>query len=269
MGKTYFEKSKSYKGFHYSCLSEDMIHNLHAKIFEILISIINVFEKNNIRYMLCGGTLLGAMTTGKFIPWDDDIDICVFEDDYEKMKQLLIQELPVSIIVQCKETEPNYYHGWIKIRDKYSEVSPKEKIYQYNGVWIDIYNLKKIPENKVQREIHLEHLNYLIRRYMGGGISTKEMFRRIFENHLVQKTTKFSEEVPGNTLTFKYVVWSASKILLDPEWCFPQTTCIFEGIELPTFYDPPRNLIQHYGKDYEKLPPDENRCLSLNRIEII
>lgn len=40
------------------------------------------------------GTFLGVATTGKFIPWDDDVDICVLEDDYEKMRTQLIHNLP-------------------------------------------------------------------------------------------------------------------------------------------------------------------------------
>lgn len=85
----YLEKSKTYKGYHYSVLSEDMIEYLHKTTLRITEEVLKIFNKHNIHYMICGGTLLGAATTGKFIPWDDDVDICVLEDDYEKMRTLL------------------------------------------------------------------------------------------------------------------------------------------------------------------------------------
>ena len=93
MGKEgYLQKSRTYKGFHYSVLKPEMLDYLHRRTLEMMKDILSVFEKNNIRYAICGGTLLGAATTGKFIPWDDDFDVCVFEEDYDKMVQLLIAE---------------------------------------------------------------------------------------------------------------------------------------------------------------------------------
>lgn len=166
----YLEKSRVYKGFHYSVLEPSMIQYLHNKTLEMLKIIIPIFETNNIHYMICGGTLLGAASTDKFIPWDDDVDICVLEDDYEKMIDSLISNIPDWMVVQCDKTEPHYYHGWIKIRDKESKVYPSEQNYQYNGVWIDIYKLKKLKRKNVNKEIVKEHIDYLRRRYLGGSI---------------------------------------------------------------------------------------------------
>ena len=73
-----------------------MLDYLHRRTLEMMKDILMVFEKNNIRYAICGGTLLGAATTGKFIPWDDDFDVCVFEEDYDRMIQLLIAEFQVG-----------------------------------------------------------------------------------------------------------------------------------------------------------------------------
>lgn len=85
----YLQKSRTYKGYHYSVLKPEMLDYLHKRTLEMMKEILPIFEKNNIRYAICGGTLLGAVTTTKFIPWDD-FDVCVFDEDYDRMKELLI-----------------------------------------------------------------------------------------------------------------------------------------------------------------------------------
>lgn len=87
---SYLQKSRAYKGFHYSVLKPEMLDYIHKRTLEMMKDILLIFEENNIRYAICGGTLLGAVTTGKFIPWDDDFDVCVFDEDYDRMKELLI-----------------------------------------------------------------------------------------------------------------------------------------------------------------------------------
>ena len=265
----YLKKSKKYKGYHYSVLKPEMIQYLHEKTLEMIKIIIPIFEKNNIRYMICGGTLLGAVTTGHFIPWDDDLDICVLEDDYEKMRRCLINDVPDWMIVQCRETEPHYYHGWIKVRDKRSKVYPCEKEYGCNGVWIDIYKLTKIKQKNVSYLITKEHLDYLIRRYKGKCINFKELISRIHSNNLIFNIIRekikllFSKD---NADT--YIIWSASKILIEPKWCFPSSTVEFEGMKLKSFHKATTYLRRHYGDNYSKLPPDEMRRVGINNIEV-
>lgn len=263
----YLVKSSRYKGYHYSVLSDEMISYLHNKTLEITKEIINVFENNHIRYMICGGTLLGAVTTNKFIPWDDDVDICVLEDDYEKMKFCLIENLPDWIEVQCEETEPNYYHGWIKVRDKNSTVYPLEQHYKCNGVWVDLYKLSLVNQKDIQQIICKEHLNYLIKRFLKGCISKQDLISRIEGNNLLDRIEKNLQESKETSTQKSYLIMSASKIAVDPNSCFPAKKYAFEGLVLDGFNNADKYLQCHYGNNYRTLPPEELRRVGIFKID--
>ncbi len=268
MQDSYLEKSKRYKGYHYSVLTQGEFEYLHNTTRDMMSIIVSILKKHDIRYAVCGGTLLGAYTTGKFIPWDDDVDICVLEDDFDKMEKCIQDNIPDWMELQNNITEPNYYHGWVKIRDKRSIVYPMEKKYHNNGVWIDIYRLKKISKNKIDYMINAEHLAYLIRRRKVGGITFRQFLKKIFDSNIINKALKsyfFSLSTGKDDM--KYVIWSASKIVLDLEWAFPTKPYVFEDIEVQSFGRADLYLEQHYGPGYKTFPPDEYRRIGIEHVE--
>jgi lipopolysaccharide cholinephosphotransferase len=265
---SYLEKSRTYKGFHYTELESGMLDYLHKRTLEMLKEVISIFNSNNIRHMICGGTLLGAVTTGKFIPWDDDIDVCVFEEDYDRVIDCLIKSLPNGMVVQCNKTEPNYYLGWIKVRDQQSKVFPYAAKYKENGVWIDIYKIIRMKEKDVKYRIAKENIDYLNRRYAVGGVSPEEYNIRMHDNKLKERVVKerLKSVFNPNRNEF-YVIWSASKVTVKREWILPLQKLSFEGIELTSFSNINAYLTQHYGENYMHLPPEELRRVGINRIE--
>lgn len=265
----YLDKSKKYKGFHHSVLDVDSLTYLHNRTFEIFCQIKNILVKNNIQYMLCGGTLLGAYTLNDFIPWDDDFDMCIFEEDYDKAVDLLIENLPSDILVQCSKTESKYFHGWVKVRDVNSCVYPKTDSYSNNGVWVDLYKLTKLKSKTINYNIAKEHYNYLKRRFSVGDISYKEMKKRIKDNRLVGKLlVEFLKSMFSFNRNEIYMIWSASKIILDKEWVFPLKKLIFRNEEVLTFNMAEKYLLNHYGENFGKFPADELRRVGIDRVQI-
>lgn len=265
----YLQTSKKYKGFHYSVLTKEQLEYLHARTSQIFASIKSILDQNKIPYMVCGGTLLGAVTTGAFIPWDDDFDMCLFEEDYEKAIELLIKNMPKDAIVQCAKTEQHYFHGWVKVRDINSCVEPATQSYANNGVWVDLYKLTKVKEKDIPFRIAKEHLDYLKRRLHVGDILKDEYKKRVKEAALYSKLlkTKF-KALLSNQNEEKFVIWSASKIVLKKDWVFPLKQYSFEGMEVSSFCKAEEYLKAHYGDNFRSLPAEELRRVGINKVQI-
>lgn len=274
----YLQKSKAYKGYHYSILEPVALDYLHNRTLEMFKQVKSIFEANNIRYMICGGTLLGAIGggTGHFIPWDDDFDVCIFEEDYEKAVECLTDKnagLSDGAVLQCVKTDSNYYLGWMKIRDKRSHTYPDASKFKENGVWIDLYKMVKAKAIDVPVIVAQESIAYLDRRLTVGGLTLDEYDKRIADGRLKEKLTEAkiqrNKELKGDTYKNRnvYIIWSASKVVLEEEWVEPLKTVTFEGLEVTTFGKAEEYLKQHYGDSYNELPPDEMRRVGITRIE--
>ena len=68
---------------------------------------------------------------------------------------------------------------------------------------------------------------------------------------------------------YMYVIWSASKITLNKEWVLPLKEYEFEGLKITSFNNAHAYLKNHYGNDYIKLPSDDLRRISINKIQIL
>lgn len=269
MGSDYLITSRKYKGYHYSVISKKELDYLHDRCLKIFKSVIEILNREGIPYVIVGGTLLGAVTTGHFIPWDDDLDMCIFDEYYDKALDVLSKQMPDWVIVQCSNTEPNYFHGWAKARDKYSCVSPKIECYENNGVWVDLYKIKSVKRRNNALEIVREHLDYLNRRYNSGDISSLELGQRIIDSHLSDRLNAAydtSENTDDGEMI--YQIQSASNVSLEKEWVYPLSVVNFEGMDAYTFREPEKYLRQHYGEKYYELPPDDMRRIGISKIEI-
>lgn len=101
------------------------LRRMQMKMLDILTEVDKICKKHDIPYWLAGGTLLGAVRHGGFIPWDDDLDIELMREDYLKLIPLLRKELPEKFVVQTNKTDKNYFLTFAKVRDTQSTISRK------------------------------------------------------------------------------------------------------------------------------------------------
>lgn len=136
-------------------------------------------------------------------------------------------------------------------------------------MWIDLYKLTLASKESVEYLIIKEHLDYFNRRYSVGDISEDEKNKRISENKLIEKLQSYvhknNMDHSNNDIT--YIIWSASKILVVTQWCFPRKLYRFEDIDLYSFNNADQYLTRHYGDDYKHIPPEEKRRVGINQIE--
>ncbi len=124
---------------------------LQLRMLDILIVLDKLCRKNHIQYYIAYGTVLGAVRHGGFIPWDDDIDIMVVGDDYERFQQVCKEQLPDWLFLQNAETDPGACmgKGMFKVRDRQSLFLQNYDVFtkEYNrGVFIDVYKAITIPK---------------------------------------------------------------------------------------------------------------------------
>ena len=126
-----------------------LLRQEQLRMIDLLDEIDRICKKHQIHYWLSSGTLLGAVRHQGFIPWDDDLDIEMFEDDYKRLLQVMPQELPDHLALQSHETDPNYIYPYAKLRDRNSyleEFCIYDRYFKEKGIFIDIFPMIKIPK---------------------------------------------------------------------------------------------------------------------------
>ena len=113
-----------------------------------------VCDRHDIDYTLDGGSLLGAIRHKGYVPWDDDIDVALMRDQYEKFLKYAKMELKPPYFIQNERTEPEYYRQYTQLRRSDTTAIIKVDLqYNYNcGISIDIFPLDKVPDNLTKRK---------------------------------------------------------------------------------------------------------------------
>ncbi|MGN0661268.1 MAG: phosphorylcholine transferase LicD, partial [Oscillospiraceae bacterium] len=156
----------------------DVIKVVQQVEVEILETIHNFCVENNIKYSLAYGTLIGAVRHKGFIPWDDDIDICMLREDYERFIKLWQENPPSGFILQNIDTDEDFTQNMTKIRKDHTTFiqseTEREKHY-HRGIFVDIFPADRVPQSKLARkwQFFCAALKLLYSRRYGSGSSNK------------------------------------------------------------------------------------------------
>lgn len=121
---------------------------VQLKQVEILKAIDAVCKANAIPYWLDGGTLLGAVRHGGFIPWDDDIDIAMHVDDLPRFVEAARRDLPEHLYLQCPATDATLRLPIYKVRDRNSFLVERDDDFSRpygKGLYVDIFPMMAYP----------------------------------------------------------------------------------------------------------------------------
>ncbi len=133
---------------------------------EILKEIDRVCKKHNIKYFLTGGSLLGAVRYGKSIPWDDDLDIGMLREDFEKFRKVCPQEIDTtkfSYASYTTESNCHYLFDKIRLKNTYFSTGFSSQYKIQDGVFVDIFvydTTSPLPRNQ---KLHINLVKTAIR----------------------------------------------------------------------------------------------------------
>ena len=127
----------------------ETLRKLQLVQYMILKDVAKLCDENNLKYYLVGGTLLGAIRHGGSIPWDDDIDIAMPREDYDKIQDIIEKNYSDKYKVQSPLNDKNYTRQILKVRLKGTKQLEKNMIgiEASNEIYIDIFPLDKSKYN--------------------------------------------------------------------------------------------------------------------------
>ncbi len=265
-------------------LTDDDLKRLQNHLLGMFLDIARVCDKHGIRVMMCSGSALGAVRHGGFIPWDDDLDVMMLREDYDRFLAIAPAELAGRYEIMAPGLPGETKALFAKVVDThtvFSELSDLRAPYP-QGVFIDIFPLEYLPANPVVRSVKHFIANGLVgitrftamyrfrnpefRRYMSGTRALRWHYRvrlglgwcfsflshrtwcRIFDR-FVRSAPSTRVHYPG--VSYKWKGFPLAAIL-------PVGTASFDGHRVPVPHDPHTYLTCVYG-DYMKIPPVEQR----------
>ena len=253
---------------------------------DILRSVHEVCEKHGLKYFLDAGTLLGAVRHKGFIPWDDDVDIGMPREDYNKFVKIAKKELPQNLFLQTFETDEYYniYPTPCKVRYNdtlFFEAELDENLKMHNGIFIDVFPYDSLPKHKfiykVQRAVSFNVLKSFKRlRDIPEKLSLKNKVTFAFYKFVVKmfpskRRLKFFDFlIKWNDPNSEYMGYGVdtywSEYIYKKSDYYNLTKLEFEG----EYFYAPKNynaiLTRLYG-DYMTLPKEEDRVWHAKEIK--
>lgn len=162
---------------------------LWAVLLDILVQIQNICDKHGIEYVATGGTLLGAVRHGGFIPWDDDIDLAMTRKNYQRFRRIAEKELTYPYFLQTETTDPSSIRRIAKVMRLDTTAILKSEInrgFSYaQGIFVDIFPLDNIPDDTDKMYLffnEIKQLNFLCHRFRNrvhNDLSNKNFLKSV------------------------------------------------------------------------------------------
>lgn len=263
----------------------EALNTLHQYEKDALEQFIKVCEKNNLEYYVIGGTLLGAVRHQGFIPWDDDIDVAMPRDSYDKLIKSAYQDLPDYLVLESPYNKADYRSYFGKIRntkvDIFDNLEDNAKAKRI-GYMIDIIPLDGTPNHALRRKLY--GYQVLLYRFLCGAANvstgilatrpkkekillqickTLRLYKILKVHHIYKKMDRLFRKQNFRKSKYSGTVMGAynlREIVPTKYWGTYQEASIwqFEDLKVkgPKMWD---EYLTHMYGEYRTLPPESER----------
>ena len=250
---------------------------LHESLFDLLIEIDQICQENDIQYFLAGGSALGALRNNCFLPWDDDIDLYITRDNWNKLRDLVEQKpeiLPPYRTFVYKEN--TRYHRNPIVRYVKANTTVIYAAQAFSGMTcgqqLEFFILDPIPAEEAEKQAHLETQRAYLELLSPYFVVCKNMNVTEFKDHLARYERYYQEgrsrgvetvlkeladkvETYDDALCDTYCLrWGIRTLLHKKEYYQGSRKILLEGREFPVAPQLEKALRVDYGDSWMYIP---------------
>lgn len=253
--------------------NEEYLSKLHEDILSIMDDIDNVCTQHNLKYYLIGGSLLGAVRHNGFIPWDDDLDIIMPREDFEKLVEIYQTSNDSDFYLRWITTESNYWQLFAKVCKKntvFKEDSLDETV--PSGIFVDIFPVDLCGNYNWWLNILRMSINQL-RTLLCAGVMNKQRsdiknrISKLIGSRNIHRCVNFIIKLGSLTGNTNYAMYGSGyhlkKQLFPKEWIGNGHRLPFESKSYKCPDQPSKVLQLTFGNTYMQLPPEDRRITHL------
>ena len=249
---------------------------LQSKLVEIMSFFHDICQKNNIRYYILGGTCLGAVRHGGFIPWDDDIDVGLPRKDYDRFIELMKSGGNEKYVLECPLENKDFVYSYGKLYDTTTTLTENTRYKTKRGAYLDIFPLDGAGNSVEEYQKHFKKINKY-NNYISTKVCAINPHRKFYKNAAIFLGRCLPECLFGWRWAYKkvdalcrqknydeceyignmYGNWREREITERSVFGNP-TLYNFEGLQIYGPENADKYLSSLYG-DYMKLPPKEKQ----------